>query len=309
MKKITVLVSAVLLSLVLAACGKEANIEFPFEVSDVKNVEIFHYFNPAEAEKKILTAAEDIAGTYRRFESISIKDKASEPSVGGSVISFRFNLSDGSAYEIIYGETAVKAGRIITTDLEHDFFTSANIEAFWERYDNEAVAASEDELPILPEKRNSDGDSDALQWDRIPMVMVNGELYYDTGKESSRDGRCGVMDGKITSTIDGTQIPEKDNQSNFGTGFEFQYVDDNTIEIFMNEKWIIFERRDDSGNYIRFNDHMVDSDKISKETLEWLEWYNNLTEEEQNKVSSIPPELVDKFSIAETEDAQKMNAK
>ena len=33
----------------------------------------------------------------------------------------------------------------------------------------------------------------------------------------------------------------KDNQSNFGTGFEYQYGAANTIEIFMNEKWIVFE--------------------------------------------------------------------
>ena len=46
-------------------------------------------------------------------------------------------------------------------------------------------------------------------------------------------------------TVDGSEIPTKDNQSNFGTGFEYQYGADNTIEIFMNEKWIVFEQRED----------------------------------------------------------------
>ena len=33
------------------------------------------------------------------------------------------------------------------------------------------------------------------------------------------DARCGTMDGEITSTVDGTEIPTEDNQSNFGSGF------------------------------------------------------------------------------------------
>ena len=83
-------------------------------------------------------------------------------------------------------------------------------------------------------------------YDRIPMVRVNGKLYYDTGKESTVGGRCGNMDGKITSTVDGTEIPTENNQSNFGSGFGYQYGTDDTIEIYMNEKWFIFEYREES---------------------------------------------------------------
>ncbi len=95
------------------------------------------------------------------------------------------------------------------------------------------------------ENNISEQNSAELQWDIIPMVMVKDKLYYDTGKESTLDGRCGVMDGKITSTVDGSEVPTQNDQSNFGTGFEYQYGSDDTIEIFMNEKWIIFEQRDD----------------------------------------------------------------
>lgn len=82
-------------------------------------------------------------------------------------------------------------------------------------------------------------------WDRIPMVRVNGKLYYDTGKESTVNGRCGNMDGEITSTVDGTEIPMEDNQSNFGSGFGYQYGANDAIEIYMNEKWFIFEYREE----------------------------------------------------------------
>lgn len=85
-----------------------------------------------------------------------------------------------------------------------------------------------------------------VMWDRIPMVKVNGKLYYDTGRESTTGGRCGNMDGEITSTVDGTEIPTEDNQSNFGSGFGYQYGADDTIEVYMNEKWLVFEYREES---------------------------------------------------------------
>lgn len=79
------------------------------------------------------------------------------------------------------------------------------------------------------------------QWDLIPMVMVNGELYLATGMNSNVDGRCGVMDGEITSSVEGTQKPTKDGESNFGIGYGYQYGSrEGTIEIFMNEKWRVF---------------------------------------------------------------------
>ncbi len=80
--------------------------------------------------------------------------------------------------------------------------------------------------------------------DLIPMVKIKGELYLDTGRESDINGRCGVMDGEITSTVEPSEKPIQDDQSNFGSGYEYQFVDDNSIDIYMNEKWIRFEKRD-----------------------------------------------------------------
>ena len=83
------------------------------------------------------------------------------------------------------------------------------------------------------------------QWDLIPMVMVDGKLYLDTGMESSVEARCGVMDGEITSSVDGTKKPTQDGESNFGTGYGYQYgPQEGTIEIFMNEKWWVFATED-----------------------------------------------------------------
>ncbi len=75
--------------------------------------------------------------------------------------------------------------------------------------------------------------------DLRPMVMVDGNIYLDTGKESEITARCGVMDGEITSSVDGK--PTENNQSNFGTGYGYQFVNESEIEVYMNDKWIVFE--------------------------------------------------------------------
>lgn len=93
----------------------------------------------------------------------------------------------------------------------------------------------------LPEQAKADA-----MGDRIPMVRVNNKLYYDTGRESTASGRCGNMDGEITSMVDRTEILMEDNQSNFGSGFGYQYGADDTIEIYRNEKWFVFEYREES---------------------------------------------------------------
>jgi predicted small lipoprotein YifL len=74
-----------------------------------------------------------------------------------------------------------------------------------------------------------------------PMVMINGELYYDTGRESDSWDRCGMMDGKILSSVDGTETPKEDNQSNFGSGYEYQFIYDG-IDIIIDQKWMRFEK-------------------------------------------------------------------
>ena len=95
MKKMFILVMTVMLCFTLTACNEEGSIDFPFELSSIENVEMFCFTIPADAEKKVITKSEDIEEIYQTFESVSLKDKTTEPTAGGSVTSFRFNLSDG----------------------------------------------------------------------------------------------------------------------------------------------------------------------------------------------------------------------
>ena len=240
MKKI-VLVLVAAMVLVFTGCEKKETISMPFDVADVNNIEMYRNAEPYSAEKQVITESEDIADLYSLFSGLEVSDKKTEPVVGETITSFRFNLSDDTSYEIIYCAEAVKSGRLKFPAEKLDYFTSADIGGRWDSYQYEIVPVSESELPGQSENPSDPPLEETHEWDKIPMVMVDGKLYYDTGKESTISGRCGVMDGEITSTVDGSEIPTKDNQSNFGTGFEYQYGADNTIEIFMNEKWIVFE--------------------------------------------------------------------
>ena len=81
--------------------------------------------------------------------------------------------------------------------------------------------------------------------DLPPLVMVDGQLYQDTGRESTLTGRCGVLDGEITSAVSSQEVPCEDGQSNFGTGFGYQIgPEPYTIEIYLNETWMVFEAVD-----------------------------------------------------------------
>ncbi len=72
------------------------------------------------------------------------------------------------------------------------------------------------------------------------LLMVNGQLYYNTKKTDNDSLRCGMMDGEINSMVERTEIPKKDNQSNFATGISYQ-IGDQEIELAMDGGWVIFK--------------------------------------------------------------------
>lgn len=78
------------------------------------------------------------------------------------------------------------------------------------------------------------------KWDLIPMIMVDDVIYKTSGHASTMDSAEGVV-GVITSKVPGSEKPTQNDQSNFGVGYEYRYgVEEGTIEIKMEEKWVIF---------------------------------------------------------------------
>ena len=151
MKKVITLFLTLVCVLGLAGCGEDkiVNIDFPFEVEDVENVEMYHYSGaPVSAEKKIVVAEEDIKTLYDMFERLELTDKKVEETTGADVTSFRFNLSDGTNYDLIYGGYGVKNGSLKSATGGFEYFTSADVGWYWEFLDQELEAVSVEESEI-----------------------------------------------------------------------------------------------------------------------------------------------------------------
>ena len=72
-----------------------------------------------------------------------------------------------------------------------------------------------------------------------PMVKVDGTNYTDTGYENAMV-TCGTADGEIKTSVDGKSMPEKDDESNFGTGYGYQVCEKGYINVEIEGRWILF---------------------------------------------------------------------
>ena len=149
MKKTIGMTALLFLMMGLIGCnGETANIDFPFEVGDVENIEMYHYAGaPVSAEKKIVVAKTDITDLYHMFENLSLTDKQVEETTGADGTSFRFNLSDGTNYELVYVCNGVKNGKLKSSTGNFEYFTSSDIGSYWSNMDLESVPVKESELP------------------------------------------------------------------------------------------------------------------------------------------------------------------
>ena len=78
-------------------------------------------------------------------------------------------------------------------------------------------------------------------------VFVRDRLYISTETESTIEGRCGNMDGEIISSVSEDEMPSKNGESNFGTGYSYQVTGVNTVDVFIGDKIIVFRCFDNEG--------------------------------------------------------------
>lgn len=261
MKKYIPIILSIICILSLAACGK----------SDSYEIEIVI---PAGSKETVVYADEEISPT-----SDTIKISAGAGIVDTEVVLKPVQVKEENAYdEMLYLTQGMpikvevekgawfKIGVAMQNDSDVDIAVNVKVEGVEVRIANATEVNQE-----------------AEQWDLIPMVMVNGELYLDTGYESNAIERYDGFDGEITSEVDGSEKPIVNDQSNFGTGFGYQYGStEGTIEIYMNEKWRIFATEEvrqelqfpeesNSDEIITYNGKKYKKSELSDQTLKWLE--------------------------------------
>ena len=76
----------------------------------------------------------------------------------------------------------------------------------------------------------------------ISAVMVDGELYKDTGYINNLV-KCGTMDGKIEKVVPTNEFPKNDGESNFGK-CEYQYSDYGFLTVEYDDKYHLFSTGD-----------------------------------------------------------------
>ena len=78
--------------------------------------------------------------------------------------------------------------------------------------------------------------------DLRPMLMVNGELYLDTGKQLSVEIDESEIIGEIKSSVYGSEKPVEEGQTNFGLiGAKYAHFENN-IAVLINNEWVLFEK-------------------------------------------------------------------
>lgn len=106
---------------------------------------------------------------------------------------------------------------------------------------NEPTSTEKNESAISTEERtDKDNDKDIVESVFPPMVKVKGIIYKNTGYQNGMV-TCGTADGEIKTTVEATKEPERDDESNFGKGYEYQSWEDGYINVEIDNKWMLFK--------------------------------------------------------------------
>jgi hypothetical protein len=234
MKKVISIVLCLFLVIALAACGdNREKMEEDDNLSTAKDVKLWtingRYCQATNGRSLLLSEKEG---------AISISSENNEDLFAtlenGDEIEILVDGVDETypAQATVYSCTLIKKGTV--EDLDSDEIQ--NLENLGWKFPFEAEM--KDEI------------SEATTFDICPAIMVNGEIYFDTGHKSTVTGRCGNMDGQITSECSSSETPSINDQSNFGTGYGYQYGGrEGTIEVLLDDgEWYIFATEDVKAN-------------------------------------------------------------
>ncbi len=89
-------------------------------------------------------------------------------------------------------------------------------------------------------RESAPGHKEKTEHNYPPMIKVAGVVYVDTGYENAM-ATCGTADGEIKTAVDGREMPLGDDESNFGTGYDYQLWEKGYMNVRLNNRWILFK--------------------------------------------------------------------
>jgi len=137
-----------------------------------------------------------------------------------------------------------------------------------------------------------------------PQIMYNGQVYFyfATGFEEPLPHGYALV-GSIAG-VDNEKGPTEEFHGarvEPGQAVYASQTNPSAVYVEYEKGYAEFTVRKESET-IRFHDKIIRKSDLSGQTLEWLEWYNGLTEEEQLAISYIPADLYKLWGFGGTED-------
>jgi len=142
----------------------------------------------------------------------------------------------------------------------------------------------------------------------IEGIMIDGVLYEKAYAMPAEIDESAII-GHVESYTD--TIPEKNGETNISKdliGAPYAKVEGGIALLHENE-WYLCMSDETSGGAptepeetISFHDKKFNKSDLSEETIEWLEYYNSLSEKDQLAISGIPADLYDLCGYPTAED-------
>ena len=81
------------------------------------------------------------------------------------------------------------------------------------------------------------------------IIKVNNQLYFEVESEKKSFNYCGTdfLDGKITSHIDASELPNENDQSNFMGDYDYRFVNEKVIMACLNNETLYFKLKEVSS--------------------------------------------------------------
>jgi len=133
-------------------------------------------------------------------------------------------------------------------------------------------------------------------------IMVNGVFYEKPYQPSPMEVDESAIIGYVESYTD--TFLSKDGETNISKdmiGEPFAKVEGGIAILYQNEWWLCTA---DAADTVSFHDKTFNKADLSTETLEWLEKYNAMSEDEQLAISYIPADLYELCGYGEAENGE-----